>query len=104
MAAKHKRGYGRDNAAASDHMNKPEFYAAFTNALQSFSSVPLDSFTPDDRLFSTGLVDSLNIVEIIQFVESYFGIQVEPTDLSMDNFDSMTSVAGYVENKLSGKI
>ncbi len=84
-------------------MDRLEFYAALTTKLQSFSAVPLDTFTPDDRLFSSGLVDSLNVVEIIQFVESYFGIQVDPTDLSMDNFDSMASLAGYVENKLSGK-
>lgn len=85
-------------------MNKLEFYAALTDKLQSLSSFPLDDFTPEDHLFSSGLVDSLNIVEIIQFVESYFGIQVDPTDLSMDNFDSMASVAGYVQNKLAGKI
>ena len=85
-------------------MNKLEFYAALTDKLQSLSSYPLDDFTPVDRLFSSGLVDSLNIVEIIQFVESYFSIQVDPTDLSMDNFDSMASVAGYVQDKLDGKI
>ncbi len=84
-------------------MNRLEFYAALTAKLQSLSAVPLDDFTSDDRLFSSGLVDSMNIVEIILFVETYFDIQVDPTDLSMDNFDSMASVAGYVENKLSGK-
>lgn len=51
-------------------MNKLEFYAALTDKLQSLSSFPLDDFTPEDRLFSSGLVVSLNIVEIIQFVES----------------------------------
>ncbi len=85
-------------------MDSTDFYAALTEKLQSFSSLPLDAVTPDDPLFSSGLVDSLNLVEIIQFVESYFKIQVDPTDLSMDNFNSMASVAGYVENKLSGKI
>ena len=85
-------------------MDRLAFYAALTAKLQSFSAFSLDDFTPDDRLFSSGLVDSLNIVEIIQFVESYFAIQVDPTDLSMDNFDSMASLAGYVKNKLSGKV
>ena len=61
-------------------MNKLEFYAALTDKLQSLSPFTLDDFTPEDRLFSSGLVDSLNIVEIILFVESYFGIQVDPTD------------------------
>jgi acyl carrier protein len=85
-------------------MDKNDFYAALTEKLQSFSPLPLDAVTPDDLLFSSGLIDSLNIVEIIHFVESYFKIQVDPMDLSMENFNSMASVAGYVENKLSGKI
>lgn len=85
-------------------MDKSEFYAALTGKLQSFSPVPLDDLTPDDRLFSSGLMDSLNIVEIIEFVEQYCGIQVNPTELSMDNFDSMASMAGYVQHKLSGKV
>ncbi len=85
-------------------MNKTDFYAALTEKLQSFSPVPLNDLAPEDKLFSAGLLDSLNIVEIIEFVERYCGIQVNPTELSMDNFDSMASVAGYVQNKLSGKI
>jgi acyl carrier protein len=85
-------------------MNKTDFYAALTQKLQSFSPVPLDDLAPDDKLFSSGLIDSLNIVEIIEFVEQYCRIQVNPTEFSMDNFDSMASVAGYVENKLTGQV
>ena len=91
-------------AVGKNSMNKTDFYAALSEKLQSFSPVPLDDLAPEDKLFSAGLLDSLNIVEIIEFVERYCGIQVNPTELSMDNFDSMASVAGYVQNKLSGKI
>jgi acyl carrier protein len=85
-------------------MNKVEFFTALSERLQSFSPVPLDALNPDDRLFSSGLIDSLNIVEIIEFIEGYFDIQVNPTEFSMDNFDSMTSIAEYVSDKLSRKV
>jgi acyl carrier protein len=85
-------------------MNRSDFYAALMGKLQAFSPIPLVDLTPTDKLFSSGLVDSLNIVEIIEFVEQYCSIQVMPTEFSMENFDSMASVAGYVENKLSDEI
>jgi acyl carrier protein len=87
----------------SHNMDKTDFFAALVDKLQTFSPVPLDELSPNDKLFSSGLIDSLNIVEIIEFVEHYCGIQVKPTEFSMENFDSMASVAGYVEHKLASK-
>jgi acyl carrier protein len=85
-------------------MNKANFFTALTEKLQSFNPIPLDTLSPNDKLFSSGLIDSLNIVEIIEFIERYFDIQVNPTEFSMDNFDSMTSIAEYVADKLSRKV
>ena len=59
---------------------------------------------PEVKLFSTGLIDSLNIVELIEFVERYCKIRVNPTEFSMDNFDSLESIAKYVERKLSSQV
>lgn len=84
-------------------MNKSEFYAALAGRFQSFSPVPLDELTPEDKLFTSGLIDSLNIVELIEFIEQFCAIKVNPTEFSMDNFDSMASIASYVERKLSSK-
>lgn len=84
-------------------MNKADFFKALAEIIQSYSAVPIDTLDPDDKLFSSGLIDSLNIVEVIEFIESYYGIQISPTDFSMDNFDSMTAIARYAADKLSGK-
>lgn len=84
-------------------MDKRNFFSALATQIQSYSPTPLDALAPQDKLFSTGLIDSLNIVELIEFVERYCKIQVNPTEFSMDNFDSMASIADYVERKRSSQ-
>ena len=84
-------------------MDKQDFFSALATQIQSCSPTPLDALAPEDKLFSTGLIDSLNIVELIEFVERYCKIRVNPTEFSMDNFDSLESIAKYVERKLSSQ-
>ena len=85
-------------------MDKQDFFSTLARQIQSFSTIPLDALAPEEKLFSTGLIDSLNIVELIEFIERYCKIRVNPTEFSMDNFDSMASIADYVERKLSSQV
>lgn len=56
---------------------------------------------PDDASFlDKGIVDSMNVLELVSFVEKQFGIAVEDQDLVPDNFDSVSRLADYVRRKL----
>ncbi|MEK8173925.1 acyl-CoA dehydrogenase family protein [Streptomyces sp. M19] len=46
----------------------------------------------DTDIFSTGLVNSLFVMQLVLFVESEFGLTVEDEDLEMDNFRSVDAV------------
>lgn len=81
--------------------HQEDFAKQLTKIVQSLSSVPINALGPDDKFISTGLIDSVNIVEIIAFVESYSKIEVDPTELSIDNFDSVTAISNYVSRKLA---
>jgi len=83
-------------------MDEADFSAQLTDQLQSFSINRIAPIRPDDLLFSTALIDSMTIVDVINFVESYWQIKVDPSDLSMDNFDSVTAITAYVRRKLGG--
>jgi acyl carrier protein len=50
----------------------------------------------DAALFSSGRVDSMSLIELFAFIESDLGVPVGLSDLSMDNFDSIEAIAGYV--------
>ncbi len=52
---------------------------------------------PDDASFlEEGIVDSMNVLELVSFVENYFGIAVADEDITPENFDSVAKMAAYV--------
>jgi acyl carrier protein len=38
-------------------------------------------------------------MELVMYVGSTFGVQVEPTEITPDNFDSVAKLANYIRRK-----
>jgi acyl carrier protein len=55
----------------------------------------------DTELFSRGLIDSLNVVELVTFVEEALGCAIPPADITLENFDSINRIVRFAE-KLRG--
>jgi acyl carrier protein len=55
----------------------------------------------DTSLFQGQVLDSLNLVELITFVETRFGIKVAPSEVSIDNLDSVSRIVGFIQRKLA---
>jgi len=45
------------------------------------------------ELLNDGLIDSLNVIQIIAEVETRFGIEIGAMDISFDDFESPTTLA-----------
>ncbi|MEZ4846504.1 MAG: acyl carrier protein [Bdellovibrionota bacterium] len=58
-----------------------------------------DDFGDSDLLFSTGLVNSLNVIQLVVYLESNFGIKITPLDMSFENFDSVDLLESFVTKK-----
>ena len=56
--------------------------------------------TPDTRLLETGLLDSINLVGLLQFLEERFSLSVPDSDIGADLFSSPASLSAYVERRL----
>lgn len=55
---------------------------------------------PDDASFlENGIIDSMNIMEIVMFVEDRLGIKVEDSEIIPDHFDSVARIADFVARK-----
>lgn len=55
---------------------------------------------PKDASFQdNGIVDSMNVLELVMFVEENFGIRVAEYDIVPDNFDSVEKMAHFVQSK-----
>ena len=56
----------------------------------------------DALLFSTGVLDSFSLVDLITFVEAEVGIKVKPTEVTLDNFDAVDRILAFVARKTDG--
>lgn len=48
-------------------------------------------------LFSEGIVDSFALVSLMLFLESQANFQINPRDVNLDNFDSISRMLAYIE-------
>jgi acyl carrier protein len=53
----------------------------------------------EQSLLEAGIVDSTGVLEIVQFLESDFGIKVEDTEIVPENVDSITRITAYIGRK-----
>jgi len=54
-----------------------------------------------DQFLTLGIVDSLGFVELVEEVQSRYGVTVEDVDITEENFGSIDAITGYVERKRS---
>ncbi|EJF06912.1 acyl carrier protein [Thiovulum sp. ES] len=45
------------------------------------------------------LLDSLNVLHILLFIEIHIGIKISTGELSIDNFNTVDKIVRYVKNK-----
>ncbi len=55
------------------------------------------ALTAEDPLISTGILDSLSMVSLVIALQSEFGVQLEVTDLNVENFESIRSISNLVQ-------
>jgi acyl carrier protein len=55
---------------------------------------------PEESLTSTGVIDSLSLLRLISFIEETFNVEVEDTELSPDNFETLNLMVDLIEGKL----
>ncbi len=59
--------------------------------------VPADS----DSLLEAGVIDSTGVLELIEFLEADFGIQVRDSETVPENLDSIANLTAFVLRKSS---
>ena len=56
----------------------------------------------DDALFDIGVLDSMGMVDVLLFLQKEFDLKVDGSDLVLENFGSIRSLAQYVARRLEG--
>ena len=58
-------------------------------------------FSNDASFFDTGLLDSMGVLTLVEFVREKYGITVEDDELQPENWDSVNRIATFVQARLS---
>lgn len=58
------------------------------------ASPQIERMRPDQHLWD--VVDSLGLIELVEFVERAFSIRVEPIDFVPENFESLEQLSRFV--------
>lgn len=60
---------------------------------------PLEAETD---LLLTGMVDSLGVVQIVQWLEDRLGAEIDPADVTLENFQTVALMAAFARRLVAG--
>ncbi len=80
-------------------MEKNEIKELLIKEVESLGQFKIES--DDMKIFSPGYLDSLNIINLITYIESEFKIKIDPFDVNLDSFESIEKIQVFVEKKLN---
>ena len=57
---------------------------------------------PDEKLISSGLIDSFHLVDLAIFVEETWTVHIDDTELNADSFDTVSQLASLIRQRQPG--
>jgi len=60
-------------------------------------------FSNDDSFLEKGLVDSVGILTLVEFVREQYALTIDDEEIVPENWDSVGRIAAFVQAKLSAK-
>jgi acyl carrier protein len=60
----------------------------------------VESVADDTLIFESGLLDSMGLLFLIEFLKEEFDITTNDDELIVENFESINNIVGFIERKL----
>jgi len=60
----------------------------------------VDKLTDETLIFEEGVLDSMGLLFLIEFLKEEFNITTNDDELVVDNFQSINSIMSFIENKI----
>jgi acyl carrier protein len=70
----------------------------FVESLIAAPEAAIEEHTP---LYSSGILSSMAHLKLVQFLERRFDVAIPMWEVSIDNFDTVDQIAGYVAGKMT---
>jgi acyl carrier protein len=78
-------------------MDRERILAKVKNELEVLGSREIQD--ANEEIFRTGLLDSLNILNLITFIETEFNLRLDPFDVSLDSLGTLNKICDYILRK-----
>jgi acyl carrier protein len=86
-------------------MNELDLRAALCAFIDDNVSLdPTVAVEPETDLLLTGLVDSLGVVQIVAWIESELRVTVDPTDVVLENFQTVDAMAAFIGARRASEV
>ncbi len=59
----------------------------------------LEEFNGETALFSTGFLDSLQLIDLVSYIETEASMRIKPMEVSLHNLDSIDKILLFIEKK-----
>lgn len=59
-----------------------------------------ENIQDDTLIFEAGLLDSMGLLFLIEFLKEKYGVEVSDDELNPKNFESVNSIVSFVNTKL----
>lgn len=53
----------------------------------------------EEKLISSGLIDSFSLVDLSLLVEDTYGVQIDDTELNAETFDTLAALAALIQSR-----
>lgn len=67
--------------------------------IKKIEAISFSKVTNDEPLWNSGILDSINVIELAVELENELNIQIPFDEIILDNFQSVTSLANYIKKK-----
>jgi len=64
--------------------------------IKQIEEIAFTKVSKDDALLSSGILDSVNVVELSVEIERHLGIQIPFEEINATNFHSVQSICDYI--------
>lgn len=79
-------------------MSRDDVLNKLKTEIEALASDTLTDY--DEEIFTTGFLDSLNVLNIIVFIEQQFNIKIDTFDVTIDTLGSLNKISDYVMKKV----
>lgn len=63
----------------------------------------INNVSDDTALFTSGMLDSIDVLHLVVVLENTFGIAISPLDVSLDQLDSIGRIRTFIVGRLDAR-